>query len=59
MKKRGLIVHRLTPEIEAEWRKGAEEVYPKIRGRMVPADKFDEVRRLLEEYRRANQGEKP
>lgn len=55
MKKRGLIVHPVTPEIEAEWRKVAEEVYPKIRGSMVPADMFDEVQRLLKEYR-ASQG---
>ncbi len=51
MKKRGLTVHGATPEIEAEWRTLAEGVYPKIRGGMVPADVFDEVERLLQEYR--------
>lgn len=51
MKKRGLQVHPVTPEVEAEWREVAEQVYPKIRGRMVPADMFDKVRSLLEEYR--------
>jgi TRAP-type transport system periplasmic protein len=51
MKKRGLRVHAVTPEIEAAWRKAAEEVYPKIRGTIVPADMFDEVRRLLQEFR--------
>lgn len=51
MKKRGLTVHAMTTEVEAEWRKVAEEVYPKIRGTIVPADMFDEVRRLLQEYR--------
>jgi len=51
MKKRGLIVQAATPELEAEWRKEVEQFYPKIRGRMVPADKFDEVQRLLKEYR--------
>ena len=51
MKKRGLTVHPVTPDIEAIWRKTAEEVYPKIRGTIVPADMFDEVRRILEEYR--------
>jgi TRAP-type transport system periplasmic protein len=51
MHKRGLTVHRATPEIEAEWRTMAEGIYPKIRGRMVPADEFDEVVRLLREYR--------
>ena len=51
MQKRGLIVHPATPELEAEWRKEVEQFYPKIRGRMVPAEKFDEVQRLLQEYR--------
>ncbi len=51
MKKRGLITHPVTPEIEAVWRKAAEEVYPKIRGTIVPADLFDEVQKLLQEYR--------
>ena len=51
MHKRGLEVHHVTPEIEAEWRTMAEGIYPKIRGGMVPADEFDEVERLLREYR--------
>lgn len=51
MKKRGLKVQSATPELEAEWRKEVEQFYPKIRGRMVPAEKFDEVERLLREYR--------
>ena len=52
MRKRGLQVHALTPELEAEWRQLAETVYPKIRGAMVPADAFDAVRGALDEYRR-------
>jgi hypothetical protein len=28
-----------------------ESFYPQIRGSLVPADMFDEVRRLLAEYR--------
>jgi TRAP-type C4-dicarboxylate transport system substrate-binding protein len=51
MVKRGLKVHRLTPELEARWVVAAEESYPKIRGTIVPADIFDEVQRLLKEYR--------
>jgi TRAP-type transport system periplasmic protein len=58
MKKRGLTVHPVTPEIEAAWRNVAEEVYPKIRGTIVPADMFDEVRRLLEEYRGSGRRQK-
>src|SRR5258706_5862087 len=51
MKKRGLKVHPLTPEAEAAWRKVAEGAYPKIRGTVVPAELFDEVQKLLKEYR--------
>lgn len=51
MKKRGLKVQSLTPEAEAEWRKISEQVYPQIRGRVVPADMFDEVQRILKEHR--------
>lgn len=57
MMKRGLKVHPPTSGIEAEWRKFAEGLYPKNRGTMVPADMFDEVQRLLQEYRAS--GRKP
>jgi len=55
MRKRGLTVHPVSPEIEAEWRAMAEALYPKIRGRMVPEALFDEVQRLLREYRAAKE----
>jgi TRAP-type C4-dicarboxylate transport system substrate-binding protein len=51
MTKRGLKVQKLTPEAEAEWRRAAEQMYPLVRGNMVPAEFFDEVQRLLREYR--------
>lgn len=51
MKKRGLIVHPLTPELDAIWRREVETIYPRLRGKLVPADLFDEVRRLLQERR--------
>jgi TRAP-type C4-dicarboxylate transport system substrate-binding protein len=51
----GLTVHEITPEIENEWREVAETAYPSIRGQIVPADIFDEVRRLLETYRAAGE----
>jgi TRAP-type C4-dicarboxylate transport system substrate-binding protein len=54
MEKRGLKVTQLTPELEAEWRKTAESVYPQIRGKIVPEDVFDEALKLLAESR-ANQ----
>jgi TRAP-type C4-dicarboxylate transport system substrate-binding protein len=53
MKKRGLKVQAVSPELEAEWRKMAEQAYPMIRGNLVPADLFDEVQRELQEYRAA------
>lgn len=55
MQKRGLVVHKLTDEQEAEWEKFmSENVYSAIRGKIVPADKFDEVRELLRVYREEN-----
>ncbi len=52
MQKRGLKVNQLTPSAEAEWRGYFEALYPKIRGTLVPSDLFDEVQRLLREYRK-------
>ena len=51
MQSRGLKIAALTPAALTEWRSMAEGFYPQIRGSMVPADIFDEVRRLLNEYR--------
>jgi TRAP-type C4-dicarboxylate transport system substrate-binding protein len=59
MKKRGLNVVNATPEIEAAWRQKCEESYPKIRGSIVPAERFDEVRKLLDEYRRTREKAAP
>ena len=53
MRKRGLQVHAVSPELEAEWRQLAESLYPRIRGSMVPADMFDAVQAALAEYRGA------
>jgi TRAP-type C4-dicarboxylate transport system substrate-binding protein len=41
----------LTDAEKALWRKEAEAAYPKIRGKLVPADLFDEAVRLAREYR--------
>jgi TRAP-type C4-dicarboxylate transport system substrate-binding protein len=51
MQKRGLTVVALSPATVAEWRTLSEQLHPKIRGDLVPADMFDEVMRLLKEYR--------
>ncbi len=52
MQKRGLKVNKLTPSTETEWRSFFDPLYPKIRGNLVPADLFDEVQRILREYRK-------
>jgi TRAP-type transport system periplasmic protein len=53
MVKRGLVVHKVTPEVEAEWLAVIDKVKDKIRGKIVPADMFDEAQRLLKEHRAA------
>jgi TRAP-type C4-dicarboxylate transport system substrate-binding protein len=51
MQKRKLTVVPVPAAVLAEWRREAESVYPTIRSRWVPADIFDEVKRLRDEYR--------
>ena len=58
MRKRGLRVHAVTPEVEAEWRREVEAAYPKIRGAIVPAEIFDEVVKQLKAYRAAREGDR-
>lgn len=55
MRKRGLTVRPVPPELEALWRAEAEKVYPDIRGTIVPEDVFDEAQRLIKEYRARRQ----
>ena len=59
MKEKGLTVHKVTPELEIEWRKAAESFYPQIRSKLVPEDIFTEVERLLKEHRAAGGQAKP
>jgi TRAP-type C4-dicarboxylate transport system substrate-binding protein len=59
MKSKGLTVNQLSPELHREWRKVAEEFYPRIRQEIVPAEIFDEVMKLLEEHRRSNPSATP
>ena len=49
--KQHLIVHPLSPDVEQEWRDGFANLYPQVRGKVVPAEMFDEVVRALEDYR--------
>ncbi len=52
MKKRGLNVVPVSAAQRAQWAKLTESLYPKIRGRIVPADAFDEAMRYRDEYRK-------
>jgi len=56
MRKRGLKVHTLTPELDAEWDRTVEKSYPKVRGIAVPADIYDEVMSELKTFRAAQPG---
>lgn len=51
MRDRGLEVIDPSAEVIAQWRSLAESTWPRIRGAIVPAPYFDEVRRLADEYR--------
>lgn len=51
MQKRGLRVNKVTPEQELEWRAVVEKTTPQVRGKIVPADMYDEAQRFLKEYR--------
>jgi TRAP-type C4-dicarboxylate transport system substrate-binding protein len=55
---RGLIVHEVTPEAMAEWERVVSGVYPRIRGSLVPAEVFDEVMKIVSDYRAARAGGK-
>lgn len=59
MQKRGLKVQVLSPDIQTEWNKFADVVYPQIRGKVVPSEMFDEVQRLVSEYRASGGKSKP
>ena len=55
MKKRGLVVNKPSPEQMKEWNTLAANLYPKIRGTMVPAETFDEVFKHLNAFRAGKQ----
>ena len=51
MKKNGLNYIENTPAELAAWDKAAEETWKYVRGKSVPAETFDEVKKLRDEYR--------
>ena len=54
MQQFGLNVVHPDAKTVAEWRKLTESIWPKFRGAVVPADLFDEVKRLRDEYRKTH-----
>ncbi len=54
MEKRGLRVTNLQESELTLWLEEAEQAYPRLRGRYAPADLFDEVLRLRNEFRSKN-----
>ncbi|TXT27633.1 MAG: TRAP dicarboxylate transporter-DctP subunit [Rhodocyclaceae bacterium] len=51
MKKRGLTVNKPNAEQMKEWNALADGLYPRIRGKLVPAEQFDEAVGLLKAFR--------
>jgi TRAP-type C4-dicarboxylate transport system substrate-binding protein len=58
MVKNGLKIHKVPPEVQAQWRKMVEDNYPRIRGKIMPAEAFDTVKKYRDEYRAAHPGGK-
>jgi TRAP-type C4-dicarboxylate transport system substrate-binding protein len=56
MVKRGLNVQSVEGELLEEWTEFGLGLHPQIRGGVVPEAEFDEIMRLLKEYRESNGG---
>jgi len=54
MQQFGMNLVKPNSKATAEWRQLAEGIWPKLRGTMMPADLFDEVKRLRDEYRKTH-----
>ncbi len=54
MVKNGLKIHKVPPDVRAQWRKMVEDIHPRIRGGIMPAEAFDTVKKYRDEYRAAN-----
>jgi len=51
MVKHGMKVHKVPPDVQAQWRKMVEDIHPKVRGGIMPADAFDATKKFRDEYR--------
>lgn len=56
MQQFGLNVVHADAQSVAQWRQLAEAIWPKLRGGVVPADLFDQVKRLRDDYRKTHPG---
>lgn len=53
MQKHGLVVHHLSPDLVGQWERSSRAHYPRMIGKIVPAEVVVEVERLRDEYRAA------
>lgn len=58
MVKNGLRIHKVPPDVQAQWRKMVEDVHPEVRGKIMPAEAFDEVKRFRDEFRASQRAPK-
>ena len=58
MVRNGLKVHKVPPDVQAQWRTMVEDVYPQVRGKIMPAEAFDAVKRYRDEYRASGGGKR-
>jgi TRAP-type C4-dicarboxylate transport system substrate-binding protein len=58
MVKNGLKVHAVPPEVQAQWRKMVEDIHPRVRGNIMPAEAFDAVKKYRDEYRAGRRTQK-
>jgi TRAP-type C4-dicarboxylate transport system substrate-binding protein len=51
MVKNGLKIHKVPPDAQLRWLKMVEDIHPRIRGGIMPAEAFDAVKKYRDEYR--------
>ncbi|NCW18292.1 MAG: C4-dicarboxylate ABC transporter substrate-binding protein, partial [Betaproteobacteria bacterium] len=51
MVKRGLVVTKPSAQDMKQWESLAEQLYPRIRGKLVPSELFDEVMAQVKAFR--------
>ncbi len=56
MVKNGLKIHKVPPDVQAQWRRMVEDIHPRVRGGIMPAEAFDAVKKYRDEYRAGKGG---